>query len=168
MVLEPPVDIDEEPESVPDAEKTPEPNSITIPAMDFRRAIGLTTMRSQIMTVAKDEDGWIFTGKGYGHGVGMCQWGAKGMAEAGFSSDAILKHYYTGISIEPLTPPRGTLEGVARTSDGRAVPDALVYVVGTDRVMLLGQDGRFRFPAASVGDYDIAVLGKKGATGFLR
>lgn len=165
MVLEPPVDIDEEPVAEPKAEETPEPNSMTIPAMDFRRAIGLTTMRSQIMTVAKDEDGWIFTGKGYGHGVGMCQWGAKGMAEAGFSSDAILKHYYTGISIEPLTPPRGTLEGVARTSDGRAVPDALVYVVGTDRVMRTDKTGRFRFQRLPVGDYDIAVLGKKGASG---
>ncbi len=44
-----------------------------------------------------DADTYIFTGGGYGHGVGMSQWGARGMAENGFTYDAILKHYYTGI-----------------------------------------------------------------------
>ena len=38
-------------------------------------------------------------GGGYGHGVGMSQYGASGMAKKGFSYDEILKHYYKGISI---------------------------------------------------------------------
>jgi SpoIID/LytB domain protein len=37
-----------------------------------------------------------FSGRGWGHGVGMCQMGAIGMAEAGYKADAILKHYYPG------------------------------------------------------------------------
>ncbi len=43
---------------------------------------------------------FIFTGKGYGHGVGMSQEGAKGMANAGFTFDQILTHYYSGTKIE--------------------------------------------------------------------
>ncbi|KUK11095.1 MAG: putative membrane protein [Clostridia bacterium 41_269] len=41
----------------------------------------------------------IFITKGYGHGVGMSQYGAKGMAEEGYTYQEILKHYYTGISL---------------------------------------------------------------------
>ena len=42
---------------------------------------------------------FTFNGAGWGHGVGMSQWGAKGMADAGYSYKDILKHYYTGIEV---------------------------------------------------------------------
>ena len=45
---------------------------------------------------------FVFTGKGYGHGVGMSQWGAQGMALGGKSAEEILKHYYQGIEITSL------------------------------------------------------------------
>jgi len=45
---------------------------------------------------------FVFTGKGYGHGVGMSQWGAQGMALGGKSAEEILKHYYQGIEITTL------------------------------------------------------------------
>jgi len=45
---------------------------------------------------------FVFTGKGYGHGVGMSQWGAQGMALSGKSAEEILKHYYLGIEITTL------------------------------------------------------------------
>lgn len=41
----------------------------------------------------------VFTGHGYGHGVGMSQWGAKGMSDQGFRYDEILKFYYEGITL---------------------------------------------------------------------
>jgi stage II sporulation protein D len=40
-----------------------------------------------------------FTGKGWGHGIGMCQYGAFGLAKQGYKYDAILKHYYSGIDL---------------------------------------------------------------------
>ncbi len=46
---------------------------------------------------------FIFEGKGYGHGVGLSQWGAKGMAEEGFSYEEILSHYFPGCRIERTT-----------------------------------------------------------------
>ncbi|RKY89376.1 hypothetical protein DRQ11_01335, partial [candidate division KSB1 bacterium] len=42
----------------------------------------------------------MLIGAGNGHGVGMCQWGAIGMAQQGFSYKQILKHYYRGVKIE--------------------------------------------------------------------
>jgi stage II sporulation protein D len=44
------------------------------------------------------------SGKGYGHGVGMCQMGAVGRAQAGQNFATILKSYYTGVSIVTATP----------------------------------------------------------------
>jgi len=42
---------------------------------------------------------FAITGRGWGHGAGMSQFGARGMAEAGYTFDQILKHYYTGIEV---------------------------------------------------------------------
>ncbi len=42
----------------------------------------------------------VLTGTGYGHGVGMSQYGAKGMAEQGFTYDKILSFYYTGVTLK--------------------------------------------------------------------
>ena len=44
-------------------------------------------------------DEWIFAGAGWGHGVGMCQVGAIGRAEAGQSYQEILRHYFNGAEI---------------------------------------------------------------------
>ena len=44
----------------------------------------------------------VFHGKGSGHGVGMCQWGAKHMGEIGFTRDQILTHYYPGFKITKI------------------------------------------------------------------
>lgn len=43
---------------------------------------------------------YVFAGKGWGHGLGMSQYGAKGMAEAGFNFIQILEHYYTGTKVK--------------------------------------------------------------------
>ncbi len=51
-------------------------------------------------TVYPVDGKFVFYGKGNGHGVGMSQYGAKGMAEAGYSYKEILKYYFTGITVE--------------------------------------------------------------------
>ena len=43
-----------------------------------------------------------FKGKGSGHGVGLSQWGAYGMATRGFKYDEILKYYYQGIKLSKI------------------------------------------------------------------
>jgi stage II sporulation protein D len=59
-----------------------------------------------VIEKTKDPDGmdrYTFYGKGWGHGIGMCQVGAYGMAFRGWKYDRILKHYYTGIDIVPMS-----------------------------------------------------------------
>lgn len=55
---------------------------------------------SEISSAAAEGGSFTFNGRGYGHGVGMSQWGAYGMAEAGYDYEQILKHYFTGIEIK--------------------------------------------------------------------
>jgi stage II sporulation protein D len=68
----------------------------------FRIAMNPEKIRSTLWTHLKKRDGGIyeFEGKGWGHGVGMCQWGAKGQAEHGRSYTDILSFYYPGSHIE--------------------------------------------------------------------
>lgn len=66
----------------------------------LRSILGYNKLRSSMFKVKKKKNKFIFMGKGSGHGVGLSQWGAKGMAEAGMSYKAILKHYYPGTKIE--------------------------------------------------------------------
>ncbi|HEY3999032.1 MAG TPA: SpoIID/LytB domain-containing protein, partial [Candidatus Xenobia bacterium] len=47
---------------------------------------------------------FAFDGEGWGHGVGMCQWGCRGMAQQGMSYTQILAHYYPGTTLSVLTP----------------------------------------------------------------
>jgi stage II sporulation protein D len=63
---------------------------------DFRRMLGYDRFKSTLFAVAINGDSARFSGRGYGHGVGMCQWGAKGMAEAGYTARQILEFYYPG------------------------------------------------------------------------
>ena len=46
----------------------------------------------------------VFTGHGWGHGIGMSQWGAYGYALHGWSYDRILAHYYPGTTLGPAAP----------------------------------------------------------------
>lgn len=62
----------------------------------IRQLLGL---RSADFEVSQSGNNIVFTTKGYGHGVGMSQYGANSMAKAGYSYSQILKHYYTGVSI---------------------------------------------------------------------
>ena len=69
---------------------------------DFRRMIGYDTVKSTLFAVAVDGQTARFSGRGYGHGVGMCQWGAKGMAEQGYTARQILEFYYPGAVLGSL------------------------------------------------------------------
>lgn len=72
----------------------------SVNAADLRLALGSTKMRSTLLTSLKIENGKVhMAGKGYGHGVGMSQWGAYGMAQEGKSAEQIIKHYFQKVEI---------------------------------------------------------------------
>jgi stage II sporulation protein D len=78
---------------------------VRVTGLKIRQALGL---RDNLFVIDRqqDEEGqtthFIFTGKGWGHGVGLCQVGAFRMAQKGATCEDILKKYYQGISINKI------------------------------------------------------------------
>ena len=70
---------------------------------DFRLKVGPRAVRSTLFRLEDTRGGVRMIGKGFGHGVGMSQWGAYRMAEAGHDYREILRHYYQGVQITSLT-----------------------------------------------------------------
>ena len=68
----------------------------------FRAAIGYRDLRSTLFSMEKDGNVVRFTGRGYGHGVGMCAVGAGRRARRGESFEEILEQYYPGLDLTPL------------------------------------------------------------------
>jgi len=79
--------------------------AVRLRGSDFRRIVGYDTLRSTLFAVVVRDGVARFAGRGYGHGVGLCQWCAKAMAERGFTADQILAFYYRGATLA-LLPPR--------------------------------------------------------------
>lgn len=71
-----------------------------IPAERFRAAIGYSAIPSVFFEAEQAGNEITISGRGLGHGVGLCQWGAKEMAQRGFDYSAILKHYYPRTHLE--------------------------------------------------------------------
>ena len=76
--------------------------TFTIRGFKIRTALGV---RENLFTVDRtfatngEVDSYVFSGKGWGHGVGLCQVGAYGMALRGKTFEEILHHYYTGVEL---------------------------------------------------------------------
>jgi stage II sporulation protein D len=70
-----------------------------IPGKEFRRLLGYDQLRSTNFWPKESDGVFLFSGLGWGHGVGLCQWGAKGMADAGIDYRSILKYYYQNVEI---------------------------------------------------------------------
>ena len=72
----------------------------TVEAAVFRNELDPRRLKStMIKKLEKREDGFVFSGSGFGHGVGMSQWGAYALAKEGKSPEEIIEHYYRDIEI---------------------------------------------------------------------
>jgi len=69
---------------------------LSLSGAQFRSLVGSTRIKSPTFEVRKEGNNFLFRGRGFGHGVGMCQVGSGKMATRGFSAVEILKHYYPG------------------------------------------------------------------------
>ena len=69
-------------------------NSLKISAAQFRNAVGNTRIKSTAFSLTGNQEHVNISGSGYGHGVGLCQVGAKAMAKLGYNYLQILKYYY--------------------------------------------------------------------------
>jgi stage II sporulation protein D len=68
---------------------------------------------------------WVAIGRGFGHGIGMSQWGALGMARNGEGFSAILRHYYRGTQLRPYSD----LAPLAQAGSGAAAEDPKALAV---------------------------------------
>lgn len=82
--------------------------ALEVPATEFRTVLsarfGATSIRSTRFQAVREGDVYVFTGSGFGHGVGMSQWGAHGQARAGRSYTDILNFYYPGTRLGTIDP----------------------------------------------------------------
>ncbi len=75
---------------------------LKISAKDFRNIIGPNIIRSTNFSVNVIKNDAVFEGFGWGHGVGLCQWGAYFMAKQGYTAEQILKYYYPGTDVKTI------------------------------------------------------------------
>jgi stage II sporulation protein D len=132
--------------------------TVSVPATGFRMACGSTRIKSTNFTVTKSGARFVFEGIGYGHGLGMCQYGANGRASAPYAEtcEQILQHYYCGTQIESWAYGTGSLSGTVRRSETDApIPGTRIVLVGCGREARTDADGRFRLNGLSAGAYDL-------------
>ena len=77
--------------------------NVTITGEQFRKAIGYGVIKSTRFTMKNSKNEIGFSGSGNGHGVGLCQWGAKQRALDGFAFGEILSYYYPGTELKKLS-----------------------------------------------------------------
>ncbi len=82
--------------------------------------VALLTVIPMSAALAQDQGTITFTGGGWGHSVGMSQYGAEGMARKGASYTDILTHYYSGVAVSPVSGIPDLKVGIAQNA-GQAV-----------------------------------------------
>ncbi|MEW5692814.1 MAG: SpoIID/LytB domain-containing protein [Candidatus Hydrogenedentota bacterium] len=75
---------------------------IVLTKNDIRKTLGYDRLRSSLFTIFIKDNGIYIVGRGWGHGVGLSQWGAKVMADSGYTYQDIINFYFPGISIRRL------------------------------------------------------------------
>ena len=110
-----------------------------IAGAQFRTAIGTTTLRSTAFSIDRSGALLRFTGRGYGHGVGMCVIGAGRRAARGESVRAILAQYYPGLEVTRLG---GVGVGGVGVDTTVTPPVLLPAPLPAARIAATGQGGR--------------------------
>jgi len=60
----------------------------------------LLQLPSSVFNVGLDQGTYVFAGRGFGHGLGMSQWGARALALEGYTAQQILKYYYKDVVVD--------------------------------------------------------------------
>ncbi|MFS4461176.1 SpoIID/LytB domain-containing protein [Bdellovibrio sp. HCB2-146] len=72
----------------------PNGSSQLLAANEFRSKLGFQDLKSTLFDMHKGEASFQFEGRGFGHGVGLCQWGSRSLGQKGYNYKQILAHYY--------------------------------------------------------------------------
>jgi len=90
-------------------------SAVDVSGNELRRLLGYDKLKSARFTVELSGDSFVFHGRGAGHGVGLCQWGAKGMADAGYAYRQILGFYYPGLFLRNMAAMQAEADSAAQT-----------------------------------------------------
>ena len=63
---------------------------------------GMLSLPSSCFNVGHANEAYVFAGRGFGHGLGLSQYGAKGLAEQGYNAPNILSHYFKDVTLKPF------------------------------------------------------------------
>lgn len=99
-------------------------------------------------------------GEKRGHGVGLCQYGARTFADQGRSYDQIIKYYYTGVTLgQPTRERTSTIFGTIFDHLGQPVPNARIVLTGSGQAaeMTSRSDGSYRFSNVPAGTYQVQL-----------
>ena len=88
-----------QPGALPEFDLRGERQTVRVDGADLRSALGKRGLYSPRFTIEDRGQSYWISGRGHGHGVGLCQWGARGQALAGKTCSQILQHYYVGSKI---------------------------------------------------------------------
>lgn len=77
--------------------------TINLTGNEFRLLFPSQKLKSTFFTAKKNDKSLLINGRGWGHGVGMCQWGAKGRSDKGMKYDDILNYYYKNIKFQKIS-----------------------------------------------------------------
>lgn len=77
--------------------------TVTLSGFDVRELFGFERVRSPLFRLEPDGEAFWLAGRGWGHGVGMCQWGAEGLARLGMNAEEILAVYYPGAELAKVS-----------------------------------------------------------------
>jgi SpoIID/LytB domain protein len=131
-----------------------------VPISQFRRLLGEARLKGSMLELQVLPDGGLHVqGKGNGHGVGLCQYGAQGMAARQAKGwQAIVQHYYTGVTLGVAPVVARRPEGFVRdVATGRPVSGVRIRALGSPAIALTGADGRFVLPADTATRADFEV-----------
>jgi stage II sporulation protein D len=76
--------------------------TVALAASDLRQRLGYSTLPSLAFDVREKGGEFALEGRGQGHGAGLCQWGAAGLAREGKDHREILRHYYPGAEVQRM------------------------------------------------------------------
>jgi hypothetical protein len=92
--------------------------------MAIGRVAGWNRLKSTMFDMRRASGGYVFTGRGFGHGVGLCVLGAGARAAAGASADEILRFYYPALRVQTMTPLALTSAAAKPTAPSTPPPTA--------------------------------------------
>lgn len=122
------------------------------------------TLPSSRISIATRGGRAHIVGRGWGHGVGMSQWGARGMAERGATYESILHHYYTDTTVEPVHDPGPVRVGVAWGLGRTLALGSYRIVDGTGRTVVRHALGTWSFERTTAGDIRVSPPRHLGAS----